>query len=514
MRRPARPHRPATALALLLLAGSCGGGSGGGGGGEPPANSPPSFSSPASVSVPENSGGVIYTAAADDPDGDALSFTISGGADSSALQIDNDGDLRFNSSPDFENPADADRDKVYEVEITANDGEATAALSLAITVTDGGADAFSVRRVGTGFDQPLYIAPVPDGSGRVFVVEKGGRIRILDPDTGGIAATPFLDISAQVSTNGERGLLGFATAPDFATSGVFYVYLTNAAGDSELRRYRTQAGNRDRADSSSADLILTIGQPASNHNGGWIGFGPDDMLYVALGDGGGSGDPTGQAQNANTLLGAILRLDVDGDDYPGDDERDYAIPADNPFANAPGADEIWAYGLRNPFRASFDSATGNLLIGDVGQNAIEEIDLMRSDDGGANFGWNLFEGTRSYAGSNSAGLTFPVAEYPHGSGPRQGNTVTGGYVYRGPVEALQGLYVFADFISDNVWTVPVADFVPGTTLDASAFTVRTGEFAPDAGAIDQIASFGVDEFENLYLVGLDGEIFRIEADGP
>lgn len=269
-------------------------------------------------------------------------------------------------------------------------GTASASLALAVTVTDTDTDTasvpFRVRRVVTGLASPVFLAPVPDGSGRVFVVELPGRVRLLAPMTGIVATTPFLDLTGQLSTDGERGLLGFATAPDFATSGVFYVFVTDPAGTIEVRRYRTLAGNPDRADPASGDAILRVPHPRSNHNGGWLGFGPDKLLYIAIGDGGGAGDPDNNGQDPGTLLGTILRVDPASDAFPADPARDYAIPAGNPFAVAGGAPEVWAYGLRNPLRNSFDPATGNLLIGDVGQGAVEEIDFMRPTDGGANFG--------------------------------------------------------------------------------------------------------------------------------
>ena len=502
---------PAFVVAAALTVTGCGGGGGGSGGPPPPpANSAPAFTSAGTASVPENSGGTIYTATASDADGDALTFSLSGGADQARFRITSGGALSFETPPDFEDPADADGNNVYQVQIAVSDGTTSAVLNLTVTVTNSGSDDFAVRRVASGFTQPLWVAAVPDGSGRVFVVERAGRIRILDPTSGAIAATPFLDIVGQTTTTGERGLLGFATAPDFATSGIFYISLTNTAGDSEVRRYRTLAGNRDRADATSGDIILTFDQPFSNHNGGWIGFGPDSFLYITSGDGGGSGDPQNNAQNTGNLLGKMLRIDVSSDAFGGDPLRDYAIPATNPFAGSGGRPEIWAYGLRNPFRASFDPATGFLWIGDVGQGAVEEIDLMRPEDGGANFGWRVVEGTQPFTGPAQPGFTPPVAEYSHGSGARQGNSVTGGQVYRGPVEALRGHYIFGDFVSGNLWSFPVSRISPGATLPSDQFTLRQGDFAPNQGTIDNIAAFGVDEAGHLYIVDLDGEIFRLE----
>lgn len=470
------------------------------------------FTSAAAVSVPEGTIGTFYTATANDPDGNAVTFSLSGGADRAAFRITSAGALSFVTPPDFEAPGDANANNAYVVEITASDGAVAATLSLMVTVTDTPSAAYRVRRVVSGYDEPVFLAPVPDGSGRVFVLELKGRIRILTPSTGATAATLFLDLTGQISIDGERGLLGFATAPDFTASGVFYLFVTDPQGSLEVRRYQTLASNRDRADPGSGQLILRIPHAQfNNHNGGWIDFGPDGYLYVATGDGGGSGDPSDNAQNINVLLGKMLRIDISRDAFPADALRNYAIPPDNPFAAGGGAPEIWALGLRNPFRNSFDVATGHLLIGDVGQNTIEEVDLMRPEDRGANFGWAVLEGTLPFKGQPRPGLMPPVTEYSHGTGLRQGSTVIGGYVYRGPVESLRGLYIFADFIRPNIWSVPVSRFVVGSTLPSSEFFVRNGDFAPNVGAFTNIVSFGVDQARNLYILDLDGEIFVIEA---
>jgi glucose/arabinose dehydrogenase len=505
--------RPELCLSLgaLLLAAGCGGGSGGG---TPPGpgNQPPAFTSAATAAAAENTSGVVYTATASDPDGNPLSFSLSGGADQAQFTITAGGALSFARPPDFEAPADADQNNVYLVQLSVSDGATSAMLNLAVTVTNVGPDAFHVTRVGAGFASPLYLTQVPDGSGRVFVVERGGLIRILNPASGAIAATPFLNVSAQISTDGERGLLGFAPAPDFNATGTFYIYMTNAAGQIEIRRYRTLTGNRDQADPTSADVILAIDHPLNNHNGGWLDFGPDGFLYMGVGDGGGAGDTPNNAQNLNVVLGKILRIDVGGtDSFPSDPLRDYAIPAGNPFAATGGRPEIWAYGVRNPFRNSFDPLTQNLWIGDVGQGAVEEVDLLRPTDGGANFGWHILEGTHVFTGTAIPGLTPPVAEYLHGSGPREGNTITGGVVYRGPVEALRGQYVFGDFIDGNLWSIPISQLSIGTTLASSQFILRRADFTPNAGAINSPVAFGTDQAGNLYIVDFDGEIFRIDV---
>lgn len=475
----------------------------------PPANRAPSFTSSATATVTSGATGTVLTAAATDPDNDPLSFSIAGGADQALFQLGIGGALSFRNPPDAGAPTDQDRNNTYLVTLGVSDGKVTTTQDVTITVTATSAG-FRVRRVATGFSEPVFVAPVP-GSDRVFVVERGGLIRILDPASGAIEATPFLDVRAQISTDGERGLLGFATAPDFGTSGAFYVYLTIRTGEIEVRRYRTSTTNPNVADQSSEDPIIRIPHPNfTNHYGGWIGFGPDALLYIATGDGGGAGDPGDNAQNRNSLLGKILRVDPRTDAFPADLSRDYAIPPNNPFAAGGGAPEVIALGLRNPFRASIDG--NGLYIGDVGQNTVEEIDLMAIDgqSPAINFGWPILEGTRAFRGGNTAGLTAPVAEYLHGSGATNGNTVTGGIVYRGPIASLVGSYVFADFVRPRLWSVPRTSFSFDTTLQATGFTDRLQSFAPGAGAYTNIVSFGVDRSNNLYIIDFDGEIFVLE----
>jgi len=371
----------------------------------------------------------------------------------------------------------------------------------------------SVRRLAVNFDQPLYVTDSGDDSGRLMVVEKTGRIRLLDIATGTINAQPFIDLSESVSSGGEQGLLGLALAPDFATSGQFYVNLTNLTGDTEVRRYQRSQADPDQADLASEDVVFTLAQFAENHNGGWIDFGPDGLLYIATGDGGGAGDPANHGQDSATLLGAILRIDPGGDEFPNDPNQDYAIPAGNPFSNAGGAPEIFAYGLRNPFRASFDRLTGNLYIGDVGQDEVEEIDLVPNGLAGLNFGWNILEGTQMFTAGPVAGLQPPLAEYRHGSGPLQGNSVTGGVVYRGPIEALRGHYIFGDFATNNIWSIDVdaLDLASPPTIAATDFQIRTDEFIPDVGTFDGLSSFGEDAAGNLYITDIDGDLFVVET---
>ncbi|WP_430403586.1 PQQ-dependent sugar dehydrogenase [Hyphomonas sp.] len=500
-----------------LLVAACGGGGSDGASPPPPpsqANRAPAFTSPAQVTVDENTTGVLYTFTASDPDGDALTYSVIAGGDEARFDVDIPSrTVRALTSLDFEAPADANGDNVYEVTLEARDpGGLSAQLALQITVADVAEDV-ALRRVGAGFTQPLYLAGLP-GTARVLVVEKAGRIRILDPQTGAIDSVDFLDVSGDTSADGEGGLLGLAFSPDFATDRTFYINMTNNSGDSELRRYQMLTGSSTQADPSTADIILAFDQPDSNHNGGWIGFADDGLLFVPTGDGGGSGDPDGNAQDPDTLLGKMLRIDVTGDDFPADDTRDYAIPPGNAYNGTDGRVEIFAIGLRNPFRCSFDKVTGDLFIGDVGQDAIEEVDRLRMTDAGANFGWNDQEGTQDYQPVGTPGLTDPVAEYGHGTGPTQGRSITGGYVYRGNLELIKDKYVFADFISGNVWAVPEEDLVIGQTVAAASFQRLNGSLIPDAGNLERISSFGEDNDGNLYLVSILGDVFRIEAAQP
>jgi len=359
-------------------------------------------------------------------------------------------------------------------------------------------------RVASGLSNPLFAASPPGDPDRLFIVEQhSGRIRILDLNTGQLNADPFLDLpDSGLATGGEQGLLGLAFHPDYASNGLFYVNLTNAAGDTEVREYRRADANH--ADGASQRLILGYDQPFANHNGGWLGFGPDGMLYIASGDGGSGGDPQNNAQNLDSLLGKILRIDVNSDAFPTDAARNYAIPTGNPLAGAtPGADEVWLYGLRNPWRASFDTANGNLWIADVGQGAREEVDVIPAGQGGLNLGWKFKEGFSTFSGNPPAGLTDPILDYDRTTPLYSGISVTGGYVYHGP-GGMDGLYVFGDFGSANLWSVAYAGGQAQDFLNRNAQLSISG-----GGDIDQIASFAVDGTGRLYLIGLDGDIHRL-----
>lgn len=459
-----------------------------------PANRAPGFTSAAAASVAENAAAAL-TATATDPDGNPLTFSIAGGADAARFTIGSGGALAFTPAPNFELPGDAGADNVYNVQLRVSDGTLSATQDVAITVTDS-REGIAVRRVGTGFTQPLYVAPIP-GSGDVHVVEKTGGIWRLDPATG---AKTLVRTVGNLSTGGERGLLGLApNTISPATYGDAFVVATAPDGDVEVRAYRLG----DPGFGGAAGYRLVLGTPhpgADNHNGGWLGFGPDGHLYVAIGDGGGRGDPANNAQNVDVRLGKILRIALSGGDY---------VPAPgNPFIAGGGDPYVWALGLRNPFRASF-GPDGRLFIGDVGQSAVEEINAIPTTMAGVNFGWRFLEGTQPFSGAAPSGLTPPVTQYLTGTGPRQGRSVIGGYVYRGPVASLFGAYVFGDFISGNIWTVPAASLVAGGLYPSSGYERRNLDFTPDAGTIDQLVSFGEDTAGNLYLIDLDGDIFRV-----
>ena len=346
--------------------------------------------------------------------------------------------------------------------------------------------------VATQFTSPVQVTHAGDGSERLFVVEQNGMIRIIK--NGQVLPAPFLDLTSLVIYSGERGLLGLAFHPDFAFNHYFYVNYTRAGdGDTVIARYSISA-NPDVADPASASILLTINQPDTNHNGGQLLFSPHDgYLYIGMGDGGGAGDPQNYAQNLNSLLGKLLRLDVDG-------ASPYAIPPDNPYVNKAGLDEIWDSGLRNPWRFSFDRLTSDLFIGDVGQGLWEEIDFQAAGDpGGLNYGWRCREGAHDYNFGPSCFIstfTEPVAEYSHSPSC----SVTGGFVYRGQdFPNLYGRYFYADFCSGILWSIyqtgasPPTFSVPKLELDT---TLR-------------ISAFGEDETGEIYIVDYIGFIYKL-----
>jgi glucose/arabinose dehydrogenase len=348
----------------------------------------------------------------------------------------------------------------------------------------------TLEQVVSGLSFPLDFAGPPGDASRWFIAEKGGRIRVVRDGT--LLATPFLDLSSQVSSGSEQGLLGIAFHPRYPSDPRVFVDYTDLAGDTHVASYRVSA-DADRADPASAIDVLFVDQPFANHNGGGLAFGADGFLYVALGDGGSEGDPQGNGQSLATLLGKILRIDVDS-------ALPYAIPAGNPFASTSGARaEIWSFGLRNPFRFSFDRDAGDLYIGDVGQDRREEIDFApASSGGGENYGWNRTEGTLCFGASDCdrSGITFPVTEYGHDGG---GCSVTGGYVYRGNrIPSLRGHYFYGDFC---------AGFVKSLRIDGGSAVDERDWPELDPGG--QITSFGQDAAGEVYIVTAGGGVFRI-----
>ncbi|MCB0882284.1 MAG: PQQ-dependent sugar dehydrogenase [Thermoleophilia bacterium] len=345
------------------------------------------------------------------------------------------------------------------------------------TAASGG---LRLRRVAAGLADALFVTSAPGRAGELYVVQQSGRIRVVRG--GRVLPRPFLDISRSISSGGERGLLGLAFDPGFARNRRFYVHYTDPAGNTRVARYTARP--TPAATAATGRVILRQQQPYPNHNGGMLAFGPDGMLYVGLGDGGSAGDPENRAQDLSTLLGKILRIDVRGN-------GGYRVPPDNPFARTAGArGEIWHYGLRNPWRFSFDRTTGDLWIADVGQNAIEEIDRAPAGRGGLNFGWNAWEGRSRFDGGPlrpGSTPTPPVAQYTHASGV----SVTGGYVYRGTaIPALRGRYVYADYGSGRVWTLRAAAR-PGAPREE---TRRLG------ARLQGVTSFGEDAAGGVYVI--------------
>ena len=365
-------------------------------------------------------------------------------------------------------------------------------LLLLITTFSFSQDIYTIL-FADGFSNPVEMQNV--GDDRLFIVEKRGVIEILQLD-GTTNPTPFLDIQNIVLTPGgnydERGLLGLAFHPDYINNGYFYVNYIDNSGNTQISRFSVSTSDPSIADPDSEFQILEVEQPYINHNGGCLRFGPEGYLYIGLGDGGSAGDPENRSQNLQTLLGKMLRIDIDNTEG----STNYAVPSNNPFVGDPNAlDEIWSYGLRNPWRFSFDSETDELWIGDVGQGSIEEIDRAAAGVSGQNYGWRCYEGNQEY---NTSGcpmefdLTFPVAEYSHSGG---NCSITGGYVYRGEIyENFLGIYFYADFCSGEIGTI-----------DQSNNQINHGSY--DGSWV----SFGEDKNKELYIIDNFGSIYKIEG---
>jgi len=344
---------------------------------------------------------------------------------------------------------------------------------------------FVLEEFATGLSNPVEITNANDS--RLFVVQQNGIIKIIQPN-GTINAADFLNISSKITFGGERGLLGLAFHPQYATNGYFFVYYNNTAGNIVVARYSVSSTNPNIANAASEKIILNIPKPFDNHNGGSIHFAPDGNLWIVTGDGGSGGDPNNNGQNKNSLLGKMLRIDVNS-------TADYNIPAGNPFVGIDGADEVWSYGLRNAWKFSFDLTTGNALIADVGQGVIEEINRMPIATTALNYGWRCYEGNNAYNTSGCAAsstMTFPVAVYDHSGGKC---SITGGYVYRGTASpSLQGKYFFADYCSQQIGTLDTNNVITWS----SAFSGNN------------FSTFGEDNLKELYVAAVNnGKIYKI-----
>jgi glucose/arabinose dehydrogenase len=350
----------------------------------------------------------------------------------------------------------------------------------------------NLQQVATGLDSPVFLT-APTGDARLFIVERPGRIRIVQNGT--LLAAPFLDIRDRTTTDGERGLLSLAFHPQYATNGLFFVYYTDANGDLVIERFSVASAGASVADPLSGVRILSIPHPEfGNHNGGLLSFGPDGYLYLGTGDGGGSGDPFGNAQNTNSLLGKMLRIDVNASTVIGP----YTIPPSNPFVNQNGKrPEIWAYGLRNPWRYAFDAPSNLLFIADVGENRREEVDVASASQAGLNYGWNIMEGIACFAVDpcDRQGLSLPVIDYDHAG---TGCSITGGYVYRGSaIPALQGRYFYSDLCAG--WLKSFV-YVNGAATEQTTWDVEN---------VAPVYSFGQDAQNELYVLSGNGSVYRI-----
>jgi len=371
------------------------------------------------------------------------------------------------------------------------------------TAPSGSPPALKLTEVGTGFSNPLIAeSPVGD-TARLFVGEQKGTIRIIKSGTK--LATPFIDISGRITSGGERGLLGLAFHPSFAQNGLFYVHYsgngkTAPTGDTVISEFKVSSSDPDVADPTSERVVLTVDQPESNHNGGAIHFGADGMLYIGLGDGGGGGDQhgtIGNGQSTDTMLGKILRIDPGS---PGGGKQ-YGIPSGN-MTGSGVLPELWAYGLRNPWRWSFDPCTADMYIGDVGQGKIEEIDVApKGTTAGVNYGWRVMEGSTCYNATtcDKSGKTLPVTEYDHS----KGCSVTGGYVYRGTaIPGLRGTYLFADYCSGRFWTFQYSGGAAQNVTEIST-TINPNSYG--------ISSFGQDASGEVYVTSFNGKVYRIDS---
>ncbi len=516
--RPLKLFQLTSILCLCSSLYACGGSSGGGTPAVGAANQAPVITSASGVSVPENTASVLSVLGTD-ADNDTLIYSLSGGADQSLFSINTaSGALIFNNAPDFETPLDSDTNNIYLIQVSVSDSSSSVNQQISVTVTDLAeaqsglsvrpsntscivpdapvvSSAIQLTRVFTNlsFNQPVALRQSPVISDRWYVAEQSGRIKtFLSNDA---VATDFANLSPRISTAGnEMGLLGLAFHPNFSTNNFVYAYYSVASSGPENHQSvlaRFTASSATTLDLNTELEILRINQPFNNHNGGNILFGPDGFLYIGMGDGGDAGDPNNNAQNNATLLGKMLRINVDATASG----NNYSIPADNPFVGVAGLDEIYATGLRNPWRWSFDSLTGDLIAADVGQVTKEEIDIVVK---GGNYGWRCYEGNSAFNTSGclpQSSYIAPIFEYARSVG----FSITGGYVYRGTaIPALYGTYIYSDFGSGPIWgiTDPAgANPVNASLINASFF----------------ISAFAEDNNGELYVLNFsNGQILRID----
>jgi len=474
------PHAGLAAVALSLA--GCAGGGGSTAAVSTPVNRPPMFTSGATATAVENTTAPVYQAMATDPEGDPVTFPIVGGADAARFTITAAGQLSFIAPPSFDLATDADTNNVYEVQLAVSDGRLTTTLALTVTVTNS-KEGVAVHRIATGFTDPVAIAPVSDAA--MLVAEKGGAVYLFNPLLGTRA------LLIQIANVGSVGVVALAASPTYVADGSFYAMYTTSGGSLIVNRFLRNPAGPIVPDNSGPVLSAFAPQYAG---GGWLGFDATGMLLAATGDAGGAGDPTGSAQDANSRLGKIIRIGPNADPYAGASPSFFSLTT-------------IARGLHQPNGGSLGA--GGLLIADRGQDKADEIDLLDGSVGLANFGWPAKEGTTVVRGPPPAAVD-PVTEYFRGSGPRQGQAISGGA--RGPagVATLRDQYIFADR-GGAIFAVPVAALKAGATLASSQFERRDADFAPDQGTIEHPVAVTAGPGGTLYVVDAGGSIFRVDG---
>jgi glucose/arabinose dehydrogenase len=484
-----RFFRAAACAAALGLSGCGGGGGSGGGGTQPATNSPPSFTSAGSATVVENTAGVFYTATASDPDGDSLTFSVSGGADAARFSISGSGALQFSTPPNFDLPADADGDNVYQVTLSVSDGRLSASLPLSVTVSNS-REGIAVRRIVTGFADPVAIAPIA-GTRMFLVAERNGDIVQIDGATGGSTSLGNIFSGTLEDTTGFK-LMALAPEPNFTTSGSVLAMAQTPSGTVFIRNY---VRNVALWGSNFGSIRGQGGATYSDENLGWIGYGPDGSAYAMVSDGGGGAGTGDAAQDPDSLLGKLIRIRRNPDPYAG------ASPVF--FLTS-----VLGSGLHQP-NGGF-VLDGELLFADRGRTAFEEVNRFALSATAQNFGWPFREGTETVRAGGPAGLVDPALQYPRGNAVRAGTGIVGGQAYAGPIPGLAGHYVFGDR-KGAIWSIPLAQLRSGSLQTVAQLEVRTLDFTPDAGAIDAPVAFVTDSTGVLYVLDSDGELFRVDA---